>query len=1500
MRYFNAKLLALLSLLFFSVAAQAQTNTTVTATANSVSNGATLVQVAQSVNANGGGTITLTAGTYYLTQSVVMGSNMTVTGAGPSTIIQLPSSPNGIAAFTSYGGSGMTISNMVMDGGIPLGAFLVCCGGDANPYGSTGVNMYSTNSAEVNVTLSNLEIRNFKLGLFMGTVNGLNINNVYVHDNNPGTFAHNVYLVSCDNVSISHSRFDDAHTGDGLHIDFGGVNTTIEKSEFSGNRGYGILSQQNVNVTMSGTRTDFNTNDGIQIDAAGLNMQDNSGSLNGGYGFNIPDTLDGNGHLNGFWGYYDGSDIGYFYEASIANITGNLSNPSTPNLYEAEQADGVLGPTDTADWTTAYSGFSGVGAVDFNANHLTNGLLSFSHVGAVAAGSYSMTLRYSNGTSATQTMALTVNGVAQTALSFPSTGTNSTWSTVNFSAPLNAGNNVVAIGAQGSAAPEIDYLKVNTATPPAPAAPTGVTATAVSPYSVNLTWQPVSGASTYVIFQNGGVIAWNVVGTSYTDNRILFGYSSISYQVQAVSQGGSGAASAAVTVQTPIDSPAGFQGPDNGSGAGNYFNWMSANGASSFNLKRSTVSGGPYTTVVQIPNTTSLQSSNFEQYGQDTTATPGTTYYYVVTAVDPNGNESATHSYELAATTPYPTFSISPNPSSLTLAWGQSTSTTVAIQPLHGFSGAVNFSISGLPAGVTASFAPVSGNSSLLTLTASSSATVGTVSVTITGAATSGNLSVSTALSLTVATQVITFNAIPPQAVGTSLTLTGTASSGLPVSYTYVQNGNCTVSGNVVSFTNTGNCGVVANQPGNGTYGPAPTVGQVILVNSGPSGQTITFPAIATQAVGTPLALVATATSALPVSFASSTTGVCTVSGTTAAFLSPGTCTITASQAGNGSYTAATPVPQSFTVISNKQQQTITFNPIPAQTLGSTLTLSATASSGLAVTFSVVPNGNCSISGNVVTFLNTGNCGVNANQSGNSTYAAAPTVGQIIVVNNPTPQTITFNSIPAQKVGTPLALSATSTSGLTVTFASSTANICTVSGTTAAFIAPGTCGIVASQPGNSTYAAAASVTQSFTVNAALQSQTITFNSIPAQTVGSTLTLSATASSGLAVTFTPVPNGNCSISGNVVTFLNTGNCGVNANQAGNSTYAAAPTVGQIIVVNNPTPQTITFNSITAQKVGTPLALSATSTSGLTVTFASSTTSICTISGTTAAFIAPGTCTIVASQPGNSSFAAATPVTQSFTVTATLQSQTLTFNSIPAQKVGGTLALSATASSGLPVTYTVVQNGNCSISGNVVTFLNTGNCGVDAYQAGNNIYAVAPTVGQIIVVNNPVPQTITFNSIPAQKLGGTLTLTATASSGLAVTYTVVPNGNCSISGNVVTFLNTGNCGVDAYQAGNNIYAAAPTVGQIIVVNNAVSQTITFNPIAGQKVGSTLTVNATASSGLPITFVVVPNGNCSISGSVVTFLNAGDCGVIATQAGNNVYNAAPSVGQAIVVSN
>ena len=73
----------------------------------------------------------------------------------------------------------------------------------------------------------------------------------------------------------------------------------------------------------------------------------------------------------------------------------------------------------------------------------------------------------------------------------------------------------------------------------------------------------------------------------------------------------------------------------------------------------------------------------------------------------------------------------------------------------------------------------------------------------------------------------------------------------------------------------------------------------------------------------------------------------------------------------------------------------------------------------------------------------------------------------------------------------------------------------------------------------------------------------------------------------------------------------------------------------------------------------------------------------------------------------------------------------------------------------------------------------------------------------------------------------------------------------------------------------------------------QTITFGALDGKTFGAgDFTVTATASSGLPVTFIAV--GQCTISGNSVHISGAGTCTVTAQQAGDAAYNAAQPVSQ------
>ena len=247
------------------------------------------------------------------------------------------------------------------------------------------------------------------------------------------------------------------------------------------------------------------------------------------------------------------------------------------------------------------------------------------------------------------------------------------------------------------------------------------------------------------------------------------------------------------------------------------------------------------------------------------------------------------------------------------------------------------------------------------------------------------------------------------------------------------------------------------------------------------TAQTITFGTLSNKTLGSaPFTVSASASSGLPVSFASETSSICTVSVSTVTLVAVGTCTIQATQAGNTTYGAATPVSQSFQV--TQATQTITFGALANRVFGTAqFTVSATASSGLPVSFASTTLTVCTVAGNTVTLVAVGACTIQATQAGNSNYAAATAVNQSFQVTQAS-QTITFGVLTNRTFGTAsFAVSATTSSGLPVSFASLTSAVCTVSVATVTLVSAGTCTIQAMQAGNIDYTAATPVDQSFQV-----------------------------------------------------------------------------------------------------------------------------------------------------------------------------------------------------------------------------------------------------------------------------------------------------------------------------------------------------------------------------------------------------------------------------------
>ena len=256
--------------------------------------------------------------------------------------------------------------------------------------------------------------------------------------------------------------------------------------------------------------------------------------------------------------------------------------------------------------------------------------------------------------------------------------------------------------------------------------------------------------------------------------------------------------------------------------------------------------------------------------------------------------------------------------------------------------------------------------------------------------------------------------------------------------------------------------------------------GSLVSLHTGAcTSQTINFPNPGAQVYGTSPTVTATASSGLPVSFSSSTPGVCTAtSAGVLTFVHTGTCTILASQAGGSGY-AAVSVAQTFTVVG--ASQSISFGAAPSLVVGGTATLAASATSGLAVSYSSLTPGVCSVSGSTVTGLAAGTCTVAANQSGSGGYSAAAQVTQDITVGKGS-QAIVFGSAPTVVVGGTGTLFATGGASTSpVVFASSTPAVCTVAGSTVTGVTAGTCTVTADQAGDANYNAALQVSQNVSV-----------------------------------------------------------------------------------------------------------------------------------------------------------------------------------------------------------------------------------------------------------------------------------------------------------------------------------------------------------------------------------------------------------------------------------
>ncbi|MBA4147413.1 MAG: immunoglobulin domain-containing protein, partial [Verrucomicrobia bacterium] len=337
-------------------------------------------------------------------------------------------------------------------------------------------------------------------------------------------------------------------------------------------------------------------------------------------------------------------------------------------------------------------------------------------------------------------------------------------------------------------------------------------------------------------------------------------------------------------------------------------------------------------------------------------------------------------------------------------------------------------------------------------------------------------------------------------------------------------------------------------------------------------------------------------------------------------------------------------------------------------------------------------------------------------------------------------------------------------------------------------------------------------------------------------------------------------------------------------------------------------TITFATISGKVYGNPaFGLSAVSSAGLPVIFdivsglATVTNNVLTITGA-------GFTTVRASTAETVVYAAQA---EDQTFEATKANQSITFTAVSNQILGSSdliVPLKSSASSGLPITFALIfaPDGTTIVGTNAV-INNTGSVWVRASQAGNDNFNAAADMDRLFQVtsSSKLTQAITFTEPFTSTYGASFTPIASATSTEGPVNFFVISGPGVVADNVVTSTGVGTVKVRGFHSGDAVYNPA-TTDQSYTISKA-SQTIAFDtPIPDKVYGDTFEVSATASSGLPVTFVVTsikPGAttvkNATVSGNQITVTGMGTVTVEARQNGNSLYLSASPVSQSFDVS-
>jgi hypothetical protein len=173
--------------------------------------------------------------------------------------------------------------------------------------------------------------------------------------------------------------------------------------------------------------------------------------------------------------------------------------------------------------------------------------------------------------------------------------------------------------------------------------------------------------------------------------------------------------------------------------------------------------------------------------------------------------------------------------------------------------------------------------------------------------------------------------------------------------------------------------------------------------------------------------------------------------------------------------------------------------------------------------------------------------------------------------------------------------------------------------------------------------------------------------------------------------------------------------------------------------------------------------------------------------------------------------------------------------------------------------------------------------------------------VLTVIQSLNNVITFDALAPKTYGDPdFAIAAIASSGLAVRFVSADPSIATVYQDngtwMVHIVSAGTVNIEAFQDGDGQYGAAAEVDQPLLINKA-NQTIAFQaPPSGLTTGQVITLNATASSGLPVTYTISDPSMATLNGNQLVITGTGSFTITANQAGNEDYNPAAPVSYTI----